>query len=122
MTPRDVRERFAVGEGSWTTTVGAGDDTVVDWTAARDTSGQGSAKAGGASVAHARFEFHLGMLVAVRADLAGGAAAERISVTPRTVTVRRGEPSGGASLTVLARDCPTHKAEASAWVAKSGGR
>jgi hypothetical protein len=103
MAPRDVRERFRPGgEGTWQTGVGSGDDTILEWTA-----GQASSP-----VAHARFEFHLGMLVAIRAQSRDGVAREEVSATPKTVTVRAPSAEGGSSVTVLSRDCPTHHDEA----------
>jgi hypothetical protein len=113
MSPRDVRERFTSGEGTWQTSVGAGDDTVLDWTAR--TSAQGN-------VSSARFEFHNGMLVAIRARFAEEGGPERVSVSPKTVAIRRPDESGGVSLTVLARDCPTHRDEAARWVVQAGGK
>jgi hypothetical protein len=103
MSPRDVRDRFdGGGEGAWQTKIGGGvgasDDTVLEWSAAHDTT-------------HARFEFHLGMLVAVRAHLREGVPSERVDLTPKTVTVRTPQ-AGGTELTILARDCPTHHEEA----------
>lgn len=118
MTPRDVRARFesgAGGEGAWQTKLGAGagvsDDTVLEWTA--------SSQEGRAS--SARFEFHLGMLVAVRAHLREGLAAERVDLTPKTVTLRSpGAPgAGGTDVTILSRDCPTHRQEAESLASKS---
>jgi hypothetical protein len=110
MSPRDVRARFAEGgQGTWQTNVGAGDETVLEWTARED----------GARIAEARFEFHLGMLVAVRARLAEPIAEERVETTPRTVTVRAPGEAGGTKLTVLVRDCPTHGDEAATWAAKA---
>ena len=106
MSPRDVRDRFdGGGEGGWQTKVGGGagasDDTVLEWTAS-----------GAASRAtHARFEFHLGMLVAVRAHLREAVGSERVDLTPKVVTVRTPQ-DGGTELTMLARDCPTHHEEA----------
>jgi len=109
MAPRDVRERFQPGgEGSWQTALGTGDDTVVEWTA-RDPR---------APVAQARFEFHLGMLVAIRARMNGTTSREDISTTPKTVTIKAPAPEGGASVTILARDCPTHKDEAESFAAR----
>jgi hypothetical protein len=102
MSPRDVRDRFAVGEqGAWQTSFPerAGDDTVLDWSS------------GSGAYDRARFEFHLGMLVAVRAHTRT-ASDERVDVTAKTVTARRPAPEGGTDLTVLARDCPTHHDEA----------
>lgn len=115
MAPRDVRDRFEGGaQGSWQTKVGGGagasDDTVVEWTANGDST----------RVSHARFEFHLGMLVAVRAHLRdGGVHGEaRIEATPKTVTMLT-PAAGGTDLTMLARDCPTHHEEAESLAAKA---
>jgi hypothetical protein len=113
MSPRDVRDRFEPGgEGTWQTSLGAADDTVLEW----------KANDARAKVAHARFEFHVGMLVAIRARTADGAdAAERVVLTPKTVTVRRPAPNeegGGTSVVVLARDCPTHRDEAESLAAR----
>lgn len=102
MAPRDVRERFEPGgPGGWQTSLGPGDDTAIEWTAT-----------GPAKVAHARFEFHLGMLVAMRARTTEPRTTESVATTPKTVTVRRPAVEGGTDVTVLARDCPTHKDEA----------
>lgn len=104
MAPRDVRDRFEPGgEGAWQTSLGAAaDDTALEWKAK-----------GPSKVKDARFEFHLGMLVAIRATTTDPAPdAEKVSSTPKTVTVRRAAPGGGTEIAVLARDCPTHKDEA----------
>lgn len=111
MAPGDVRDRFEPGgPGAWHSAVGkAADDTALEW----------KATSGSAKVKEARFEFHLGMLVAVRATTNDPApSAEKISATPASVTVRRGASSGGTDIAVLARDCPTHKDEASGLVAR----
>ncbi len=115
MAPRDVRDRFAPGgAGSWQTNVGGGgpgasDDTVVEWSANGDSS----------RVTHARFEFHLGMLVAVRAHLREAAKGEpRIETTPKTVSMLA-PVAGGTDVTLLARDCPTHHDEAESLAAKA---
>lgn len=104
MSPRDVRERF-VEPGNWQTQVGTGDDTILEFSA------------GTAKVEHARFEFHLGMLVAIRAHVRGP-SSERVETTPKTVT-HWVPTADGADVTVLARDCPTHKDEADALVSRS---
>ncbi|MBX3205363.1 MAG: hypothetical protein KF764_09855 [Labilithrix sp.] len=110
MAPRDVRERFQPGgEGAWQTALGAGDDTVLEWTS-RDAR---------SPVAAARFEFHLGMLVAIRARLNETVSREEVSATPKTVTIKAPAREGGASVTVLARDCPTHKDEAESFAARA---
>jgi hypothetical protein len=126
MTPRDVRARFEDGAaGSWQTKVGGGagvsDDTVLEWTTGGDPKSRATT---------VRFEFHLGMLVAVRAHLRETLAAERVDLTPKTVTVRTpggggmaagtGGPGGrGTDVTILARDCPTHRQEAETLAAKA---
>jgi hypothetical protein len=112
MAPRDVRERFAPGgEGTWQTALGAGDDTAIEWTA-RDVSSS-------ISISRARFEFHLGMLVAIRAHSAEKSSREKVSTTRKTVTLRAPAPEGGTSVTVLARDCPTHRDEAERYAARA---
>jgi hypothetical protein len=112
MAPRDVRDRFEPGgPGTWQTSVGSGaDDTAIEW----------KARDGSAKVKEARFEFHLGMLVAIRATTREPAPdGDRITATPTTVTLRRPAPEGGTSIAVLARDCPTHKDEAQGLVVRS---
>lgn len=106
MAPRDVRDRFSPGaEGGWQTALGTGDDTVLEWTS-RDPK---------SAIESARFEFHLAMLVAIRARTrVAELRDESVSATPKTVTLRgpSREGEGGGVVTVLARDCPTHKDEA----------
>ncbi len=113
MAPRDVRDRFQPGgstdPGSWQTALGAGDDTVLEWTA-RDPK---------ATIAQARFEFHLGMLVAIRARTTEGRAGQSVTSTARTVTELAPSPDGGTSVIVLARDCPTHREEAERLASKA---
>lgn len=92
----------------WQTTLGSGAEAVLEW----------SAREPGTRVERARFEFHLGMLVAIRARLRGGSPAERIDATPKTVTVRRPALAGETDVTVLARDCPAHHHEAEALAAR----
>ena len=115
MTPRDVRDRFdPEAAGTWKTNVATGpsanDDTVLEWTS--------SAGAEKSKATDARFEFHLGMLVAVRAHLREGSTAEHIDTTPRTVTLRTPQ-GGGTEVTLLARDCPTHHEEAESLAARA---
>lgn len=112
MSPRDVRDRFEPStEGSWQTKLGSspGDDTTLEWVA-RDTASS--------RITTAKFEFHLGMLVAVRAHLREPIAAEKIDVTPKTVTARMPGASG-SDLVILARDCPTHRDEAETVASRS---
>ena len=106
MSPRDVRDRFdPSGPGAWQTKVGGGtgasDDTVLEWSSTSDAT----------RATTARFEFHLGMLVAVRAHLREPVATERVELTPKVVTLRSPQ-GGGSDVSILARDCPTHHEEA----------
>jgi hypothetical protein len=107
MAPRDVRERFEPGgAGTWQTSVARaeeGGDTAIEWAAS-----------GPAKIATARFEFHLGMLVAMRVRTNDPSSSETVSTTAKTVTARRPAAEGGTNVTILARDCPTHKDEADA--------
>jgi hypothetical protein len=119
MAPRDVRDRFEGGAtGAWQTKVGGGagasDDTVLEWNAGDEHS----------RATHARFEFHLGMLVAIRAHLREPAPSERVDLTAKTVTLRgpAAGGGGGTDVTILARDCPTHREEAEALAAKGGSK
>jgi hypothetical protein len=118
MAPRDVRDRFQPGtEGTWQTALGAGDDTVLEWTA-RGAAGAAPARA---TMLTARFEFHLAMLVAIRARTSDPPPPrDEIASTPKTVSLRSRAPEGGTAITVLARDCPTHKDEAEGLAAKAG--
>jgi hypothetical protein len=110
MSPRDVRARFAeAGQGTWQTSLGsnATDDTVLEWASSSPTS----------SALRAKFEFHRGMLVAVRANLREALLRSRLEVSPHTVAVQ--VPSGGGTdVTILARDCPTHHSEAESIAAR----
>ncbi len=110
MAPRDVRERFSPGsEGRWQTALGQGDDTVLEWTASR----------GDSAVVEARFEFHLGMLVAIRARLNQNGLRDEIRTTPKTVTAWSQASGGGVDVRVLSRDCPTHHDEAEALASRA---
>ena len=117
MSPRDVRDRFdGGGEGAWQTKVGGGpgasDDTVLEWSASAPTS----------RATHARFEFHLGMLVAIRAHLREvSVRRSTVDLTPKTVSLQSAGPpeAGGTDVTILARDCPTHHDEAESLASKA---
>lgn len=100
MTPVDVRDRFDGPAGTWKNT--PGEEMLLDYSPA----------SGG--VPKVRFEFHNGMLVAVRATLDGSDPMARGApreVTPGSVASRETQ---GANVTFvwLSRDCPTHKEEA----------
>ncbi len=67
-----------------------------------------------APVRAARFEFHDGRLVAVRADVSvrdASAGGDRIEVSRTSVAEREPLGQGRVHLTVLSRDCPTQASE-----------
>jgi hypothetical protein len=105
MTVRDVRVRFdAVGPGHWESRVG--DDVVLTWKPAPETHTGPIA---------ATFEFHLGILMAIRAELPPGEPAAKgapFELSDSTVVVREPQPVGTVHLTAIARSCPVHANEA----------
>lgn len=103
MAPRDVRERFDLAPLGAFKITSPGDELVLDWAPAH---------AGEGTVESARFEFHSGMLVAVRAKLAprDPEAAGAPLLATKTAVVARAT-SEGVSYTLIARDCPTHREE-----------
>lgn len=112
MLPNDVRGRFNVADGQWRTV--PGDGLKLEWT------GQGNA----GSVRRAQFEFHNGMLVAVRADLAASDASSKgpaFAASPISVQARK-QADAGVSYVWIARDCPEHKAEVAGLLSAAGAR
>ncbi len=113
MTARDVRDHYEPERpGRWQTVADPG-ELVLAWAA-----DQGESRA--------RFEFHAGMLVAVRAivgrddALASGAAIE---TSPAAVLTRvPADPAADVRVTILARDCPTHAAEVQRALAAKSAR
>jgi len=105
MAPRDVRDRFSAGAGTWTS------DAVKDDYAIRWTPGEGGSPQAPET---ATFEFHTGALVAVRADIPSGAAfasGDQLVVT-KVAVLQRARDGAHVHVDLLARDCPTHAAEA----------
>lgn len=104
MTPDQVRERFEGGAAAaWRTELAGTDLTLIR-------------APGGTLDRETRFEFHNGMLVAIRLDLPEGAAegsGERLVITTGSVTERTASGPGRVQMRVLARDCPTHADEVS---------
>lgn len=102
MTPSDVRARIDLPkDGTWKVT--SGEEMILDY----------SPPTG--DVPKVRFEFHSGMLVAIRADLASSdsaASSVPLEVTPGAVIARDKPGSHFTHVTWLSRDCPTHKEEA----------
>ena len=109
MTVRDVRARFdAVGVGQWESTVT--DDMILKWRPGPDARSDPSS---------AQFEFHMGLLMAIRADLPPGDAAATGSpfeLSDSAVVTREPTPNGLVHLTAIARSCPIHAKEADALV------
>jgi len=102
MTSGQVRERYIGDGGRWQTAVEPSGLTVLEH----------DSETG--PVAHARFEIHEGLLVAVRATLRDrDALADDARFVSGPGLVRRVEnlPGGGADLVLIARSCPLHSAE-----------
>lgn len=109
LTVRDVRARFdAAGAGQWESTVT--DDMVLKWKPGADARGGPLA---------AQFEFHMGLLMAIRADLPPGDPAAKgppFELSDSAVVVREKAPTGAVHLTAIARSCPIHAKEAQSLV------
>ncbi len=106
MVPRDVRDRYTQTGGTWESEA-ARDDYAIKWTSPQNHSAD--------APDHATFEFHTGSLVAVRADLpadAKFAQGDDLVVSKSTVLKRTHSDKGSVHIDLLARDCPTHAAEA----------
>ncbi len=101
MTPADVRATFAhpnAASSQWRIQSAA--ETVLEWSST------------GRSM---RFEFHRAQLMAVRAILGmsdPSTHGAQLEVSTATVLRRTLRQDGRVELTLLARDCPTHAAEA----------
>ena len=104
MTVRDVRARFdALGRGEWESRVDK--DVILTWKPSDTTRGGPLA---------ATFEFHLGILMAIRAELPPGDRAAKgppFELTDAAVVVRERAPSSAIKLTAIARSCPLHAEE-----------
>jgi hypothetical protein len=102
MTPTDVRDRFrAPGAGTWRSEQRT--DPALIWTAAE-----------GAPPTTAYFEFHGGVLVAVRLTVPTtdpAAQGPALDVSTASVMSRQDQTDGRVEITLLARDCPTHAEE-----------
>lgn len=103
MAPKDVRERFDQ-KGTWGTA--ATKELTLTW---NTTEAQGP-------VATAQFEFHNGMLVAVRADVApvDALVARGFAVTDSSVTDCQPGIGTRKACRILARDCADHAEEVKA--------
>jgi hypothetical protein len=98
MAPRDVRDRFTGAAGTWTNDA-VKDDYAIKWASPPES---------------ATFEFHTGALVAVRADLPSDAPFAKGDdlVVTKAAVLKRSHDGGRVHVDLLARDCPTHAAEA----------
>lgn len=106
MALRDVRDRFEppAPNGTWNTETHDG-LTVLTWAASPT------------AAPAARFEFHNGMLVAVRAELAATdplTKSEPVSVSAAAVASRT-----ASTYTLIAKDCPVHRAEVESILARA---
>jgi hypothetical protein len=110
MTPEQVRSRFdARGASSWRSEVRGTEIVMI----------RGP---GGGLDRESRFDFHLGMLVAIRLDLPEGAPEAQgppIESTQRSLVVRSRHQPGRVAVSVLARDCPTHADEVARILARA---
>jgi len=106
LSASDLRSRFAPPErGAFRAAADAPatGDLALDWSADAPT-----------SPLRARFEFHGGLLVAIRATLPAThplAPGPALSETAVSVLSRHENADQTVSLTILAKDCPTHAAE-----------
>ncbi len=107
MSPRDLRARFDVA-GKFEADPGAvGDDFKMKFTPEKT-----------ATVTSAIFEFHMGVLVAIRADLSPNDSFAKGAATlaTKTIVLHRAPSPESVHVDELARDCPTHHAEAESLV------
>jgi hypothetical protein len=112
MSARDTRAAFTPpATGNWSIT--QGELTLLDWT--------GTTPMPPSSVASVRFEFHNGMLVAVRATLSERdphAAGPLVEDAGAIVTLRERE-GDRVRYVSIARDCPAHKDEVAKILARA---
>lgn len=106
MTAQDVQRRFDVAPaGTWDAAPGCAGG-ALEW-----------APSGGASAQvprWARFEFHEGMLVAVRLRASGAdpsARGDRLTSSLGVVLAREPLPEGTVAIALLARGCPDQEDE-----------
>ncbi len=103
MAPAQARERLDTGTRGSFSTIAMDEDFALQWTPRGDPR----------ELSHARMEFHLGQLVALRLRLhpdAAEANGPRLEISEASLLFR--EPASDAvSLTWLSRNCPTHAGE-----------
>jgi hypothetical protein len=104
MTPSDVRTRSDLAGDYQASTTDDG-EYVLDFSPSEVTT---------ASVRSARFEFHDGLLVAIRAELAPEdpwADGEGVAITESAVREMTVQAGGRVHMALIARNCPTHADE-----------
>jgi len=105
MTPADVRSHFDEGpRGHWREAPGCG-GIGLEWAPDAHTKG---------AVQWARFEFHEGMLMAVRMRAAAAdpsVGGEPLEASSAVVVARQSMPGAAVAVALLARGCPEHQAE-----------
>jgi len=118
LAPRDVRDRFDV-KGKFEVQPshrpeGAAPGEADDFTMTLTPSDASSVRA-------AQFEFHGGALVAVRADVAPSDPADRGDAfeISKFAVLHRVRLADHAHIDLVARDCPTHRAEAEKLVSEA---
>lgn len=101
MAPRDVRDRF--DEHGKFDVEPAADDYKMRFFPEH-----------AVGVTTAQFEFHMGALVAIRAELSPTDAFAKgdASVVTKAAVLHRTRAPESVHVDILARDCPTHHAEA----------
>ncbi len=104
MTPSDVRARYAL-DGDFRASTTDDGEYLLDFAPRESTD---------STVRSARFEFHLGLLVAVRAELTPDdpwAAGEGVAATESAVRETTVLSTDRVHVTLIARNCPTHADE-----------
>ena len=117
MSTQQVRERYDA-PGTWSTeTLPDGTLVLAHARSEADTeprSEAGEGAEGPVSPAKSvRFEFHEGLLVAVRARVPArsASAGDRLEIVPEAVRREATTPEGDLQITIIARNCPVHRAE-----------
>lgn len=103
MTPREVRDRFDVRGDFRVATGSATDDVTMSFAPAKPT-----------SIESVRFEYHMGALVAVRADVTDTdpAWSGDPTIVMRAEVLHRERAASFMHIDWISRECPTHAAEA----------
>ena len=114
MTPTGLRGAVAreLGPGVWDTTLAEAGLVRMDWTPQATPDPR-------RAVQRATFELHEGVLVAVRARVAGATFGSAAPLTISAGAVRHHESLGreGARIRLIARNCPNHQAEVASLLA-----